>query len=105
MTCWICYGDTREYIEFPISVFTGNNQDDYFEDNPNNNPNNNPTNSITVNLQLNVQPPYITRKKIDNLHLQYYNICHYCSEKYLDFRNINILRVLQMREIRGTNQS
>ena len=101
MTCWICYGDTREYIEFPISVFTGNNQDDYLEDNPNNNP----TNSITVNLHLNVKPPYITRKKIDSLHLQYYNICHYCSEKYLDFRNINILRVLQMREIRGTKQS
>lgn len=97
MTCWICYGDTREYIEFPISVFTKNIEDDNIQDK------NfiNTINTINIDLRLKIKPSYITHRSVDSFDFRYYNICFTCSNKYLDFRNKNILRTLRQREIRG----
>ena len=92
MTCWICCEEIKDFIEFPISVFTKNIQDDISI---------NTINTINIDLRLKIKPSYITHRSVDSFDFRYYNICFPCSNKYLDFRNKNILMTLRQREIRG----
>ena len=99
MTCWICCEEIKEFIEFPISVFTKNIQDDIIHDD--NIQDKNSINTINIDLRLKIKPSCITHRSVDSFDFRYYNICFPCSNKYLDFRNKNILMTLRQREIRG----
>ena len=102
MTCWICGEEIKDFIEFPISVFTKNIEDDIIHDDNIQDKNSiNTNNTINIDLRLKIKPSYITHRSVDSFDFRYYNICFPCSNKYLDFRNKNILMTLRQREILG----